>query len=98
MLTAFSRILTARVRPGQRATVEHEQLLDYQAHIHVRADGLAGVITTDKSYQPRVAFGVLAAQSTIVLDVEELRGMFDLVELSCPGNRGGDQIEPCTPG
>ena len=60
MLTTFSRIIVQRIRPGQRITVEQEQMNEYQVHVHVRADGLAGVITADLEYPARVAFGLLA--------------------------------------
>ena len=47
MLTTFSRIIVQRIRPGQRITVEQEQMNEYQVHVHVRADGLVGVLTAD---------------------------------------------------
>ncbi|GMI43917.1 hypothetical protein TrCOL_g13376 [Triparma columacea] len=56
MLTFFSKTFTKRTQPGQRQSVQHES---YIVHCYVRADGLAGTVTTDLEYPPRVAFVLL---------------------------------------
>mmetsp|Transcript_25117 Transcript_25117/g.47220 ORF Transcript_25117/g.47220 Transcript_25117/m.47220 type:complete len:201 (-) Transcript_25117:67-669(-) len=56
MLTFFSKTFTARTQPGQRQSVQHEA---YIVHCYVRPDGLAGTVTTDLEYPPRVAFVLL---------------------------------------
>jgi synaptobrevin family protein YKT6 len=56
MLTFFSKTFTKRTAPGQRQSVQHES---YIVHCYVRADGLAGTVTTDLEYPPRVAFVLL---------------------------------------
>lgn len=35
------------------------QCLDYVGHVYARAEGVAGVVITDKEYPPRVAFSLL---------------------------------------
>jgi len=60
MLTCFGKIIVKRIQPGQRITVEQEQMNEYQVHSHVRTDGLSGAVTADKEYPARVAFTMLA--------------------------------------
>jgi len=59
MLAVFSKIIVKRIKPGQRITVEQEQMNDYQVHAFVRADGLCGTVTADKEYPARAAFSML---------------------------------------
>src|SRR5210317_976899 len=56
MLTFFSKTFTKRTEPGQRQSISHES---YVIHCYVRSDGLAGSVTTDAEYPPRVAFVLL---------------------------------------
>eukprot|EP00573_Skeletonema_grethae_P002991 CAMPEP_0201688104 /NCGR_PEP_ID=MMETSP0578-20130828/1867_1 /ASSEMBLY_ACC=CAM_ASM_000663 /TAXON_ID=267565 /ORGANISM="Skeletonema grethea, Strain CCMP 1804" /LENGTH=180 /DNA_ID=CAMNT_0048172303 /DNA_START=175 /DNA_END=717 /DNA_ORIENTATION=+ len=56
MLTFFSKTFTKRTEPGQRQSISHES---YVVHCYVRSDGLAGSVTTDAEYPPRVAFVLL---------------------------------------
>jgi len=56
MMTFFAKSIVERTAPGQRQTVQHEE---YNVHVYVRADGLAGAITADMEYPPRVAFVLL---------------------------------------
>ena len=56
MLAFFSKSIVQRTQPTQRQTVQHEE---YNVHVYVRADGLAGVVTADLEYPPRVAFVLL---------------------------------------
>ena len=60
MLVVFGKIIVKRIQPGQRITVEQEQMNEYQVHSHVRADGLCGAVTADKEYPQRVAFTMLS--------------------------------------
>jgi len=56
MLTFFSKTFSKRTNPGQRQSITHES---YVVHCYVRADGLAGVCTSDLEYPARVAFVLL---------------------------------------
>ena len=56
MLAFFSKTFTARTTPGTRQSIQHES---YIVHCYVRPDGLAGTVTTDLEYPPRVAFVML---------------------------------------
>eukprot|EP00953_Heterococcus_sp_UTEX-ZZ885_P006033 3723-Heterococcus_DN1.PRE.2 len=56
MCTFFSKTIVKGTAPGQRLTVQHE---DYNVHVYVRHDGLAGTVTADMDYPPRVAFVLL---------------------------------------
>ena len=56
MLTFFSKTFTKRTEAGQRQSISHES---YVVHCYVRSDGLAGSVTTDAEYPPRVAFVLL---------------------------------------
>jgi len=56
MMTFFAKNIVERTPPGQRQTVQHEE---YNVHVYVRSDGLAGAITADMEYPPRVAFVLL---------------------------------------
>ena len=60
MLQFFAKTVCGRVSPGQRVSVDQEEMEGYRVHAHVRADGLAGVITADLEYPARVAFSLLA--------------------------------------
>ncbi len=57
MLTFFSKTFIKRTAPGQRQSVQHES---YIVHCYVRPDGLAGTVTADLEYPPRVAFALLS--------------------------------------
>lgn len=56
MITFFTKTVTERTEPGQRQSITHES---YVVHCYVRSDGLAGTVTTDLEYPPRVAFVLL---------------------------------------
>lgn len=56
MLLFLTKTFLKRTEPGQRQSVEHE---GYVVHCYVRADGLAGTVTTDTEYPARVAFVML---------------------------------------
>lgn len=58
LLTFFSKVLVKRTEPGTRQTVQHNEF-DYNVHVYVRADGLAGTVTADLEYPARVAFVLL---------------------------------------
>jgi len=59
LLNAFNKIVVKRIAPGQRITVEVENMQEYQVHTFVSADGLAATLTADKEYPTRVAFAIL---------------------------------------
>jgi len=67
-ITFFSRTLVERCARGQRMSVEHE---NYVVHIHVRGDGLSGVVVADAEYPSRVAFTAL---NSLLLGFHELHG------------------------
>lgn len=56
MITFFTKTVTERTEPGQRQSITHET---YVVHCYVRSDGLAGTVTTDLEYPPRVSFVLL---------------------------------------
>jgi synaptobrevin family protein YKT6 len=74
LLNAFSKIVVKRIQPGQRITVEVDGLTEYQVHIYVRSDGLAGCFTADKEYPARVAFAKLAELLDQFASDPQLRG------------------------
>mmetsp|Transcript_12410 Transcript_12410/g.37864 ORF Transcript_12410/g.37864 Transcript_12410/m.37864 type:complete len:200 (+) Transcript_12410:150-749(+) len=55
--TFFAKTLGARVPPGQRSSVEHQE---YVCHVHVRTNKLAFMALCDQEYPARVAFTLLA--------------------------------------
>eukprot|EP00300_Choanocystis_sp_HF-7_P024557 c26048_g1_i1.p1 GENE.c26048_g1_i1~~c26048_g1_i1.p1 ORF type:complete len:212 (+),score=44.85 c26048_g1_i1:87-722(+) len=57
MTTFFSRTFVRQTDPGFRKTIKHQE---YNCHIFVATDELAGVIFADEEYPPRVAFTVLS--------------------------------------
>lgn len=56
MINFFSRTFIKRTEPGQRQSVQHEE---YNCHVYVRNDKLAGIVVCDQEYPPRVAFALL---------------------------------------
>lgn len=45
---------------GANAALEHgSATADYNVHVYMRQDGLAGTVTADLEYPPRVAFVLL---------------------------------------
>mmetsp|Transcript_33821 Transcript_33821/g.108111 ORF Transcript_33821/g.108111 Transcript_33821/m.108111 type:complete len:200 (+) Transcript_33821:134-733(+) len=60
MLTFFSKTVVQRVAPGQRVTVDQDQMKEYQVHVHVRSDGLGATMTADAEYPTRGAYSALA--------------------------------------
>lgn len=56
MCIFFSKTIVKRTQPGMRQSVQHE---DYNVHVYMRQDGLAGTVTADLEYPPRVAFVLL---------------------------------------
>ncbi|CAM9378391.1 unnamed protein product [Phaeothamnion confervicola] len=56
MATFFSKTIVKRTQPGMRQSVQHEE---YNVHVYMRHDGLAGTVTADMEYPPRVAFVML---------------------------------------
>jgi synaptobrevin family protein YKT6 len=65
-ITFFSRTLVERCTRGQRMSIEHES---YVVHIHLRSDGLAGVVVADAEYHSRVAFTII---NQLLLQFHEL--------------------------
>ncbi|KXJ28686.1 synaptobrevin homolog YKT6 [Exaiptasia diaphana] len=51
-----SQILVERTRPNERATVKEQE---YNCHVFVRQDSLAGCVIADLEYPQRVAFTLL---------------------------------------
>lgn len=51
-----AQIVVERTQPGMRATVKEQE---YNCHVYVRNDSLAGVVITDHEYPPRVAFTLI---------------------------------------
>ena len=47
MLQFFAKTVCGRVSPGQRVSVDQEEMEGYRVHAHVRADGLAATATRD---------------------------------------------------
>ena len=60
MLQFFAKTVCGRVSPGQRVSVDQEEMEGYRVHAHVRADGLAATATGDAEYPARAAFSLLA--------------------------------------
>ena len=56
MLQFFAKTVCGRVSPGQRVSVDQEEMEGYRVHAHVRADGLAATATCDAEYPARAAF------------------------------------------
>ncbi|KDO35709.1 hypothetical protein SPRG_00499 [Saprolegnia parasitica CBS 223.65] len=56
MITFFSRTFVERTQKGQRQSIQHEE---YNCHVYVRQDGLAGIVVCDQDYPPRVAFALM---------------------------------------
>ena len=80
MLTFFSKTFTKRTEPGQRQSISHES---YVVHCYVRSDGLAGSVTTDAEYPPRVAFVLLTQlldEFTSVIGSESWKTMENMTE------------------
>ncbi|XP_072026430.1 synaptobrevin homolog YKT6-like [Amphiura filiformis] len=50
------QIIVERTQIGMRATVKEQE---YNCHVYVRNDSLAGVVITDHEYPPRVAFTLI---------------------------------------
>ncbi|KAG0296493.1 palmitoyltransferase [Linnemannia gamsii] len=55
-LNFMSQTIAEKTQPGQRQSVEESA---YVGHVYARAEGVAGVVVTDKEYPPRVAFSLL---------------------------------------
>ena len=60
MLQFFAKTVCGRVSPGQRVSVDQEEMEGYRVHAHVRADGLAATATCDAEYPARASFSLLA--------------------------------------
>ncbi|ETW06641.1 hypothetical protein H310_02832 [Aphanomyces invadans] len=56
MINFFSRTFIKRTPKGQRQSIQHEE---YNCHVYVRQDGLAGIVVCDQEYPPRVAFALM---------------------------------------
>eukprot|EP00127_Corallochytrium_limacisporum_P005426 Clim_evm38s204 gene=Clim_evmTU38s204 len=52
-----SKTLAERTQPGTRHTVKEQKSV---CHVHVRNDGLVGVVVCDEEYPQRVAFSLIA--------------------------------------
>lgn len=74
ILNAFSKIIVKRIAPGQRVTVEVEGLSEYQMHVYVRADGIAGTLAADKEYPTRVAFAKISELLDTFIQDPKTRG------------------------
>jgi synaptobrevin family protein YKT6 len=57
MINFISRTIVQRTQPGLRQTVRQD---DYYCHVHVRDNGLAGVVVADKDYPTTAAFSIIA--------------------------------------
>ncbi|KAG0362137.1 synaptobrevin-like protein ykt6 [Gamsiella multidivaricata] len=55
-MTFMAQTIAEKTQPGQRQSIEDS---NYVGHVYARAEGVAGVIVTDKEYPTRVAFGLL---------------------------------------
>ena len=60
MLQFFAKTVCGRVSPGQRVSVDQEEMEGYRVHAHVRAAGLAATATCAAAYPARAAFSLLA--------------------------------------
>merc|ERR1711998_550053 len=56
MTVFFGRTFVRQCQLGQRRTIKHQE---YNCHVYVAPDGLAGVIFADEEYPSRVAFTLL---------------------------------------
>ena len=74
MLQFFAKTVCGRVSPGQRVSVDQEEMEGYRVHAHVRADGLAATATCDAEYPARAAFSLLA-QPILRGDADVLRAL-----------------------
>ncbi|KAG2174210.1 hypothetical protein NQZ79_g7461 [Umbelopsis isabellina] len=52
----WAKTVAERTNAGQRQSVEQD---NYVGHVYARAEGIAGVIISDKEYPSRVAFSLL---------------------------------------
>jgi synaptobrevin family protein YKT6 len=55
-MTFFSKTLVEKTKGGERQCVEEK---DYRCYVHVRHDGMAGVVIADQDYPQRVAFSLI---------------------------------------
>ncbi|KAF9336535.1 palmitoyltransferase [Podila minutissima] len=55
-MTFMSQTIAEKTQPGQRQSIEES---NYVGHVYARAEGVAGVVITDKEYPARVAFSLL---------------------------------------
>ncbi|KAF9434574.1 palmitoyltransferase [Entomortierella beljakovae] len=55
-MTFMAQTISEKTHPGQRQSIEES---NYVGHVYARAEGVAGVVITDKEYPTRVAFGLL---------------------------------------
>ncbi|KAF9995078.1 palmitoyltransferase [Entomortierella chlamydospora] len=55
-MTFMAQTISEKTQPGQRQSIEES---NYVGHVYARAEGVAGVVITDKEYPTRVAFGLL---------------------------------------
>ncbi|KAI1317960.1 palmitoyltransferase [Mortierella claussenii] len=55
-MTFMAQTIAEKTQPGQRQSIEES---NYVGHVYARAEGVAGVVVTDKEYPTRVAFGLL---------------------------------------
>ncbi|KAF9940301.1 hypothetical protein KVV02_006223 [Mortierella alpina] len=55
-MTFMAQTIAEKTQPGQRQSIEES---NYVGHVYARAEGIAGVVITDKEYPPRVAFSLL---------------------------------------
>jgi len=67
-ITFFCRTIVQRCAHGMRTSVNHE---NYVVHVHMRTDGLAGVVVADAEYPERVAF---TAINSLLLNFHEMHG------------------------
>jgi synaptobrevin homolog YKT6 len=57
MIMFVARTITQRTEPGQRQSVKHEE---YLCHVHVKDNGLAGIVLADGEYPSIAAFSVVS--------------------------------------
>ncbi|GAB5366435.1 hypothetical protein AAMO2058_001143400 [Amorphochlora amoebiformis] len=57
-LTFALRTVAQRTKPGFRQTVGLKDI-EYVCHVHVRSNGLSGIVVTDEEYPVRVAFSLI---------------------------------------
>ncbi|KAG0237470.1 synaptobrevin-like protein ykt6 [Mortierella sp. GBAus27b] len=58
-MTFMAQTISEKTQPGQRQSIEQGEGSNYVGHVYARAEGVAGVVVTDKEYPTRVAFGLL---------------------------------------